>query len=57
MPSSTSEELYDILYAYLTRGVYPSKYDANKKRSLWRKAVHYRIDNGEMLNIGRKRQS
>ena len=44
------------MYSYLTRGVYPSEYDANKKRSLRRKAVYYSIDNGELFYIGRKRQ-
>ena len=40
----------------LTRGVYPSKYDTNKKRSLRRKAVHYSVDNGELFSyIGDKR--
>ena len=50
------EEFYDVLYGYLTRGVYPSEYDTNKKRSLRRKAVHYRVDNGELFYIDGKRQ-
>ena len=52
------EEFYDVLYGYLTRGVYPSEYDINKKRSLRRKAVHYTcsVDNGELFYIGGKRQ-
>lgn len=53
MHSSTSE-LHNILYGYLTRGVYTSKYDTNKKRSLWRKAVYYRVDNAEKSYIGAK---
>ena len=50
------EEFYDVLYGYLTRGVYPNEYNTNKKRSLRRKAVHYSVDNGELFYIGGKIQ-
>lgn len=46
---------YDTLYTYLSKGVYPSNYDANKKRMLRRKAENFRIDNGELFYVGRKK--
>ena len=43
------------LYAYLSKGEYPSYYDANKKRILRRKAENFRIDNGELFYVGKKK--
>ena len=40
---------YEALYAYLSKGEYPSYYDANKKRILRRKAENFKIDNGELF--------
>jgi len=48
------EQLYDILYSYLTKGVYPSEYSTNKKRSLRRKAEHYSVENGDLFYVGGK---
>ena len=47
---------YEALYAYLSKGEYPSYYDANKKRILRRKAENFRIDNGELFYVGKKKR-
>ena len=45
---------YGALYAYLSKGVYPSDYGVNKKRILRKKAENFKIDNGELFYVGRK---
>lgn len=46
---------YDALFVYLSKGVYPSDYGANRKRILRRKAENFGIDNRELFYVGQKK--